>query len=137
MVENLPGATIGTEFTQLAVSAHFPPIGSGFIAFSLLFFAFTTIMAYYYIAETNLSYLDKKGNKWLLTLLRVLFMAAIEYGAVKTAEAAWTLSDIGVGVMAWINVIAIILLRKPAMKAFNDYQEQRKLERILSLMRTL
>lgn len=126
LVENLPGATGGAEYTQLAVSAHFPSIGSGFVAISLLFFAFTTIMAYYYIAETNLSYLDKKGNKWLLNLLRVMILASTVYGAVKTAEAAWMLGDIGVGVMAWLNIIAIILLRKPAMKAFKDYQEQRK-----------
>lgn len=126
LVENLPGAGLGAEYTQMAVSAHFPSIGSGFVAVSLLFFAFTTIMAYYYIAETNLSYLDKKGNKWLLNLLRVLMLGATIFGAVKTAEAAWMLGDIGVGVMAWLNVIAILLLRKPALAALKDYQEQRR-----------
>ncbi|MNL35109.1 Amino-acid carrier protein AlsT [compost metagenome] len=83
-------------------------------------------MAYYYIAETNLSYLDKKGNQWTLWALRILILAATFYGSVKTAEAAWTLGDIGVGVMAWLNVVAILLLRKPALKAFKDYQQQRK-----------
>lgn len=126
LVENLPGAKIGAEYTQMAVSEHFPSIGSGFVAVSLLFFAFTTIMAYYYIAETNLSYLDKKGNKWLLNLLRIVMLGATIFGAVKTAEAAWMLGDIGVGVMAWLNVVAIILLRKPALKALKDYQEQRR-----------
>ncbi|MCX2452590.1 alanine/glycine:cation symporter family protein [Pedobacter sp. PLR] len=126
LVENLPGAKIGAEYTQFAVNSHFPSLGSGFVAVSLLFFAFTTIMAYYYIAETNLSYLDKKGRKWALWTLRILILAATFYGSVKTAEAAWTLGDIGVGVMAWLNVVAIILLRKPALKAFKDYQEQRK-----------
>lgn len=126
IVENLPGAKIGAEYTQYAVNSHFPALGAGFVAISLLFFAFTTIMAYYYIAETNLSYLDKKGNKWALWTLRILILAATFYGSVKTAEAAWTLGDIGVGVMAWLNVIAILLLRKPALKAFEDYQRQRK-----------
>lgn len=126
IVENLPGAKIGAEYTQHAVNAHFPSLGSGFVAISLLFFAFTTIMAYYYIAETNLSYLDKKGRKWALWTLRILILFATFYGSIKTAEAAWTLGDIGVGVMAWLNVVAIILLRKPAMIAFRDYQQQRK-----------
>ena len=126
LAENIPGAKIGAEYTQLAISAHFPTIGAGFVAISLLFFAFTTIMAYYYIAETNLSYLDKKGNKWLLNILRVLILFATFYGTIKTAEAAWTLGDIGVGVMAWLNIIAILLLRKPAMKVYKDYQQQRK-----------
>lgn len=83
-------------------------------------------MAYYYIAETNLSYLNKGGNKWLLNALRVLLLFATFYGTVKTAEAAWTLGDIGVGLMAWLIIIAIILLRKPALKVLKDYEKQRK-----------
>ena len=55
LVENLPGVAIGPEYTQQAVNMYFPTLGSGFVAISLFFFAFTTIMAYYYIAETNLS----------------------------------------------------------------------------------
>ena len=48
------------------------------------------------------------------------------YGSVKTAESAWILGDIGVGLMAWLNLIAILLLRKPALKAFKDYKTQLK-----------
>ncbi len=125
-MENIPGAQIGAEFTQSAVNTEFPTLGAGFVAFSLLFFAFTTIMAYYYIAETNLSYLDKKGRKWGLWALRLLLLIATFYGTIKTAESAWTLGDIGVGIMAWLNVVAIILLRKPAFLALKDYQTQRK-----------
>ena len=126
LVEYIPGETAGS-FTQMAVITHFPSIGSGFVAIALLFFAFTTIMAYYYIAETNLAYLSKKGtNKWMLGVLRILILAATFYGTVKSAELAWTFGDIGVGLMAWINLIAIMLLRKPAILAFNDYVAQRK-----------
>jgi AGCS family alanine or glycine:cation symporter len=127
LVENVPGLAIGSEYTQAAVNTHFPALGGGFVAISLLFFAFTTIMAYYYIAETNLSYLSTKGdNKWLVNGLRVMIMAATFYGSIKTAALAWTLGDIGVGMMAWLNIIAILLLRKPAFKAFKDYEQQRK-----------
>ena len=101
-------------------------LGSGFVALSLFFFAFTTLMAYYYIGETNLSFLITTKNKWPLLLFRVLTLVATFYGAVKTAEVAWGLADIGVGLMAWLNVIAIILLRKPVLLAFKDYQAQRK-----------
>ncbi len=126
IVENLPGVNIGPEFTQMAIAEHFPAIGAGFVAISLMFFAFTTIMAYYYIAETNLSFLQKDGKqKWPLYLLRALILVATFYGSVRTAEVAWTLGDIGVGLMAWLNVIAIILLRKPALKALKDYQKQK------------
>ncbi|GEO19799.1 alanine/glycine:cation symporter family protein [Cyclobacterium qasimii] len=127
LVENLPGVTYGPEFTQFAISSHFPNFGAGFIAISLAFFAFTTIMAYYYIAETNLSYLQGHQNKkWPVFVLRVLILVATFYGTIRTAELAWTLGDIGVGMMAWLNMIAIILLRKPAMAALKDYVDQRK-----------
>ncbi|MHA7129184.1 alanine/glycine:cation symporter family protein [Algoriphagus namhaensis] len=127
LVENLPGVEFGPEYTQYAVGTEFPALGQGFIAISLLFFAFTTVLAYYYIAETNLSYLTRNSsNKWALNALRVLILGATFYGCVKTAEAAWMLGDIGVGLMAWLNVIAIILLRKPAFKALEDYRKQKK-----------
>ncbi|WAC14965.1 alanine/glycine:cation symporter family protein [Dyadobacter pollutisoli] len=127
LVENVKGMAIGSAYTQQAINAHFPALGSGFISIALLFFAFTTIMAYYYIAETNLSYLMKKvDSKILLWALRALIMAATFYGSVKTAELAWTIGDIGVGLMAWLNIVAILLLRKPALDALKDYGQQKK-----------
>jgi alanine or glycine:cation symporter, AGCS family len=127
LVENLPGVPFGPEFTQNAIAEHFPMIGKGFVAISLLFFAFTTIMAYYFIAETNLSYLTRnKSSRSAVRLLQVAILGATFYGSIKTAEIAWTLGDIGVGTMAWLNIIAIILLRKPAFKAFEDYKKQIK-----------
>ncbi|WP_242917915.1 alanine/glycine:cation symporter family protein [Pontibacter liquoris] len=126
LVENLPGAAIGPTYTQAAVDVHFPAFGAGFVAISLFFFAFTTIMAYYYIGETNLSYLTTRTNKWLLALQRILTLAATFYGAIRAAEIVWGLADIGVGIMAWLNVIAVFILQKPALKALKDYQAQRK-----------
>ncbi|HEV7330571.1 MAG TPA: alanine/glycine:cation symporter family protein [Flavisolibacter sp.] len=127
IVQNLPGVTAGSEFTQYAVNTQFPTLGAVFVAISLLFFAGTTIIAYYYIAETNLSYLQKKGaSGWMLTTMRLVLLVSVFYGAVKAAASAWALGDMGVGLMAWLNLVAILLLRKPALKAFQDYQRQRK-----------
>ncbi|HCB45808.1 MAG TPA: sodium:alanine symporter, partial [Algoriphagus sp.] len=126
LVENLPGIAIGPEFTQNAIAVHFPTIGAGFVAVALMFFSFTTIMAYYYIAETNLSYLQKNDTqKWPIHVLRILIIIATFYGAIRTAQVAWTFGDIGVGLMAWLNIIAILLLRKPALEALKDYQKKK------------
>lgn len=126
-VENLPGAEIGPVYTQEAIAHHFPLLGAPAVAIALLFFAFTTILAYYYMAETNLSYLDRKGrHKWAIWALRILILGTTYYGTVRTAELAWTLGDIGVGMMAWLNLIAILLLRKPALRALKDYRKQRR-----------
>lgn len=127
IVENVPGMAVGSEFTQNAVNTIFPSLGAGFVSVALFFFAFTTIMAYYYIAETNLSYLIEKGGKtWIIQALRVMIIVATFYGSIKSASLAWTIGDIGVGIMAWLNIVAIFLLRKPAFAAFKDYEKQRK-----------
>mgnify|MGYP001136656473 CR=1 FL=1 len=83
-------------------------------------------MAYYYIAETNVAYLMKDGKfKWLLPLLRIILLGSTFYGAIKTADLAWALGDLGVGMMAWINIIAILILRKPGLLTLKDYEEQK------------
>ena len=127
IIEHLPGVEFGPEYTQLAIESQFPGFGKIFVAIALSFFAFTTIMAYYYIAETNVSYLEHKNEKkWMLWALRILLLTATFYGTIRTAELAWTMGDIGVGIMAWLNFIAIFLLRKPALALLKDYERQKK-----------
>ena len=127
LVQNITGVEEGPGYTQAAVDSVFPGFGSGFVAIALFFFAFTTIMAYYYIAETNLAYLIKgKLGKMASTILKIVLLGATFYGAVKEATLAWTLGDIGLGVMVWLNLIAILLLAKPAFIALKDYDLQKK-----------
>lgn len=117
----------GPEYTQRAVAKHFPLLGDGFVAVALFFFAFTTIMAYYYIAETNVSFvIGASKNKLLIWVLRLLILASVYMGCVSTAESAWTLGDIGVGIMAWLNIIAIIFLHHKVLVLLKDYNAQRQ-----------
>jgi len=119
----------GAMFTQAAVESVLPGWGAGFVALALFFFAFTTIMAYYYMAETNLTYLAgvKKTHPLATLLLRLGIVGMVIFGAYHNAAMAWTLGDIGVGLMAWLNVIAILILQKPALIALRDYERQKKL----------
>lgn len=102
--------------------------GNILVAVALAFFAFTTIMAYYYYAETGIVYLFGRGKKEHVAvwILRIAIIAAVFYGSLKEAKAAWDMGDIGVGAMAWINVIAILLLFPKAIKALRDYEKQKK-----------
>ena len=101
-------------------------VGSYFVAVALFFFAFTTLMAYYYIAETNVAYLtQKRGGPLLTFLLKVAILCAVFFGCIRTAKIAWDLGDMGVGIMAWLNVIAIIILQKPAILSLKDYEKQK------------
>ncbi|TYR99891.1 alanine:cation symporter family protein [Rossellomorea vietnamensis] len=127
LVNNLNGVEAGPAYTQAAIESVLPGFGAGFVAVALFFFAFTTIMAYYYIAETNVAYIFRgKNNKWAIAALKVVLLGATMYGAVKTAKLAWAMGDVGLGIMVWLNMVAIVLLYKPALKALKDYEEQKK-----------
>ncbi|MDA6963120.1 alanine:cation symporter family protein, partial [Escherichia coli] len=81
----------------------------------------------YYIAETNVAYLiNGKNSKLAMFILKIVLLAATFYGAVKTAGLAWALGDVGLGLMVWLNLIAIVILRKPALIALKDYEAQKK-----------
>jgi AGCS family alanine or glycine:cation symporter len=131
LVQNLTAniAANSPAFTQMAIGGTFPGIGKPFIALALFFFSFTTILAYYYIAETNVSYLRKTIKlPGAVFILKVLLLSSVFYGTVKTANLAWGLGDIGVGLMAWLNIVGIVLIffmGKPALKALKDYEQQK------------
>ena len=117
------------SYTTAAISTLLGPgIGGLVVSFALFFFAFTTIMAYYYYAETNLVYLFGKGRKERLCIwiLRICLIAAVFYGSLNKASLMWSLGDIGVGTMAWINIIAILLLSRLAFRSLKSYEKQKK-----------
>ncbi|MDD1784057.1 alanine:cation symporter family protein [Enterovibrio sp. ZSDZ35] len=132
IVQNLAAeiSANGPVFTQLAVESTMPGWGKPFIAVALFFFAFTTILAYYYIAETNIAYLRRTVKvPGMMFVLKLVLIASVFYGTVKAAGLAWAMGDIGVGLMAWLNIVGIVIiffLSKPALKALNDYERQQK-----------
>lgn len=131
IVEFLPGVEYEPAFTQLAIDSFVPGFGKSFVAIALFFFAFTSAMASYYIAETNLGYLSKKMfnkevGKLPLAILRLVLLSTVYFGCIRKAGLAWTMGDIGVGITAWINIIAIFFMTKPALICLKDYEAQRK-----------
>ncbi|MDH5834587.1 alanine/glycine:cation symporter family protein [Luteimonas kalidii] len=127
LYQALPGVEVGPGFAQNAVESILPGYGAPFVALALLFFAFTTILAYYYMAETNIAYINRRIHRpWTIFLLRLALLAAVTFGTLRSAEMAWSLGDIGVGLMAWLNIIAILILQRPALVALRDYEAQKK-----------
>jgi len=132
VVQNLAEDVVinGPAFTQIAVDSVLTGFGKPFIAIALFFFAFTTVLAYYFIAENNVAYINRTIKVPVLRfLLKVVLMSAVFYGTVAQPSAAWGMGDIGVGLMAWLNIVAIIaifFMSKPAIKALKDYERQQK-----------
>lgn len=128
LYQGLAGIEAGPAYVQSAFDTILPGFGPGILAISLFFFAFTTIIAYYYIAETNVMYINRKNHRpWLVVVLKLLVLTSVMYGGLQSADVAWALGDLGVGIMAWLNIIAIIILQKPALLALQDYDAQRRL----------
>jgi AGCS family alanine or glycine:cation symporter len=115
-------------FTQMAVESVVTGLGGPFVAIALFFFAFTTLLAYYYIAETNVAYIKRTFHiPGLKLILKFGLLGSVFYGTVKTASLAWATGDIGVGLMAWLNIVGILiifLVAQPAIKALKDYEAQ-------------
>ena len=116
-------------YTQSAVDTVLPGFGSKFVGIAMVFFSYTTIMAYYFYAESSLIYLMRKREgslleKILVVVLRVTLMTFAVLGTIYESTVAWDLGDIAVGVQAWINVIVLLFLSKQGFKALRDYEKQ-------------
>jgi AGCS family alanine or glycine:cation symporter len=117
-------------FTQLALESVMGGFGKTFVAIALFFFAFTTILAYYYIAETNVAWVRRSFKfPGELIILKIAITVSVFFGTIRSADLAWAMGDIGVGLMAWLNIIGILILffmGRPALKALRDYERQKK-----------
>jgi len=117
-------------FTQAAVDTILPGFGGKFISIALIFFVFTTIMAYYFYCESAIIYLwrgrEGKGEKVLIFLMRVAILGSVMFGALKEADVIWQIGDIGVGICAWINVIAVLLLSPKVFRILKEYEKSKK-----------
>ncbi|MBQ6044694.1 MAG: alanine:cation symporter family protein [Bacteroidales bacterium] len=115
-------------FTQAAVDSAFTGFGSAFVSIALVFFAFTTLMAYYFYTESSIIYLfsGRKGSerteRTLIWCYRFILLVMVIFGSLREANVVWQLGDIGVGLTAWINVLALLFLCPHAIKALKEYE---------------
>ncbi|WP_148861385.1 alanine/glycine:cation symporter family protein [Marinobacter fonticola] len=115
----------GTELTQQAMEVHVGVLGSYFIAIAILFFAFTSIVANYTYAENALIYLG--GSSTIaLTLLRLAALGMVIWGSYEAVVTVFNTADASMGLMATVNLIAIVLLSGTVVKLTKDYLGQRK-----------
>ena len=115
----------GMPLVQMAVNNSVGEMGIHFITFAIFAFAFSSLIGNYFYAESNLRFI--KGNsRALLFVFRIVCLGIIFYGAVNSFDLAWNLADIFMGFMAMVNLVAIMLLGKWALKVLDDYTAQRK-----------
>ena len=121
-----PGSGItGTQLTQDAMQSHIGESGAYFIAIAILFFAFTSIVANYTYAENALIHLGG-DNTIAITLLRSAVLGMVVWGSYEAVVTVFNAADASMGLMATINLIAIVMLSGTVVKLTKDYLAQRK-----------
>lgn len=129
LVNGLPGVEVGTGYTQAAIDTVFPGFGSVFIAIAILFFAFTTLLSYGYYATPNIIFLTKgeKAGKIIVRAVIVIQIIMTVYGSTNSSVLAWNIADIGVGLIAWFNLLGLLFLVKPIAASLKNFEQQKKL----------
>lgn len=115
----LDGKTTGIALTQHAFQLGLGSFGYRFVAICLLFFAFSTIIGWYFFAEQNVKFLFGPRCVRPYQYIVVLF---IFLGSLLQVNLVWELADLFNGLMVIPNLIALIGLGKIASEALNDYE---------------
>ena len=97
----------GVALAQLAFSKVFGGFGGIFIAICLLFFAFSTIIGWYFFGEQNIKYLFGQKAVKIYALLVVIFVVI---GSTLKVDLVWNLSDLFNGIMVFPNLLALLAL---------------------------
>lgn len=118
----LDGSLKGIQLTQAALGQEFGSFGAQFIAFSILMFAFSSIVGNYSYCETNLFFISRHPAG--LQIYRIAVGAMVFFGSIAGLDLVWNLADLTMAIMTIFNLIAIILLGRIALKTLQDYKSQ-------------
>ena len=103
----LSSGETGSALAQTAFDSAFGSFGSVFIAICMFFFAFSTIIGWYFFGEVNVKALfGKKAVK----IYSALVVVCVVLGSALKVDLVWNLSDLFNGLMVFPNLIALIAL---------------------------
>lgn len=112
-----------TVMTQSAFASGFGNFGEAFLSFSLASFALTTIVGWYFFAESNVKILFN-DSKFFVVAFKVVSLSFLVVGTLLPPDLIWAMSDLFTGLMALPNIVALILLAKQAQWLLNDYDRK-------------
>jgi len=120
----ISGEMEGISLTQQAMSVHLGDYGDYFVAIAITFFAFTSVVANYAYAESNLHlfHLDNKLGRLVYTSA---YLAMVLWGSSAALKQVWAMADVALGLMTLVNITAIVLLTPTIVALTKDYQQKR------------
>lgn len=102
----------GIEITNRALNYHLGNFGNIILLITIIAFAFSTVISGYYYGESNIKYLYKNISNKQILILKIIVAGIILYGALAKSSFLWDIVDIGVSILAIINIFAIFSLRR-------------------------
>ena len=108
-----------TALAQAAFNNSFGSFGNAFVAICLLFFAFSTIVGWYFFGESNVNALFK-GSKKATFLYGVIALVFIVVGSFQKVTLVWDMSDMFNGLMVIPNLLAVLALSGIVAKFAKD-----------------
>lgn len=120
VLEPVSGGRTGTVLAQAAFSTGLGKLGSGFVAICLLFFAFSTIISWYFFGEANVKVLFGQGA---VKLYAVIVVICILIGSMLKVNLVWDMSDMFNGLMVIPNLLAVLALHRMVAKSAFDQDE--------------
>lgn len=121
----VPGAQNidGVVLTQQSLVSHLGVWAKYYLTAAILLFSFSSVVYNYYLGENALSFMTK--NKAYVHVLRIAVVAIVFIGAIAPgATSVFFFSDPLMGVLAIINLLALIMLFPTAMRMLQDYRKQ-------------
>ena len=120
----VPGAEVdGVILTQNALVDHLGAWTQYFLTIAVLLFAFSSIIYNYYLGENAISFMT--DNPMALLVFKGALMAIVFLGAVAPgATAIFFFSDPLMGVLALVNLLALMMLFPILRRVLNDFDEQ-------------
>ena len=115
-----PTAIAGAGLTQAAVASTFGIAGQWFMTVMVFAFAFSSVLGNYAYADANLSFL--RASPRTFTVFRIVALLAVLAGSVTALPLVWALADVAMGLMALVNIAALLLLWPWARAVLADYE---------------
>ena len=109
----------GAALTILAFETVLGRFGSGFIALSIVLFAFSTILGWEYQGEQAFSYLSAGRGK---LLYRIMYILALLWGAGQKIDTVYLFSDLCNALMCIPNLLCVLLLHRQVIKEMRSHK---------------
>ncbi|WP_203142829.1 alanine/glycine:cation symporter family protein [Marinobacter mangrovi] len=113
----------GVALTQSALADHVGDWGRSFVSIALLLFGFSTILYNYYLGENSVDFLST-ANRPLANTFRVAVIGLVCWGATTDLGTVFGFADVTMGLLALVNLIALIGLFKPGLRILKDFDRQ-------------